>query len=170
MAFKDTGVIIGGTHLQDLGALAAQAAVKVDGNSVGEDFRMLKNEIWAQIDGATGDQLNSLYFGLCDGALTAAQIAEAITSETTDRNDIPAKEQNMRPVWILGSVTSRQDQTIINAEFIGANGSPEMIWKKRWTFSNPEGWDYFVFNNSGVTLTTGALCRVVQKAYGLWVT
>jgi len=168
--FKDTGVIIRGTHTADLGALADQAAVKVDGISLDEDFRLLKAEIYAGINGGTADQLDLLYFGMCDGELSAAEIAEAILAEPSDRNDNLGNERAMRPVWVLGAVESRVDQSILNVTFRGAYNSPLMEWKKRWTFFDPEGWDYFVFNNSGSVLTTGADARVVASGYGLWVT
>ncbi len=167
--FKDTGVIIPGTHAQDLGALADQAAVKVDGLAIEEDFRLLKAEVYATINGSTAGELESLYFGLCDGELTAAEIAEAITAEPKDRNDNAANERAMRPVWVIGALDPASSPQVAES-FRGRDGGPLMEWKKRWTFSDPEGWDFFVFNNSGTSLTTGADCRVVASNFGLWVT
>lgn len=166
--FKDTGVIIRGTHTADLGALANQEAVKIDANALDEDFRLLKSEVYASVIGATAGELVGLLFGICDGELTAAEIAECILSEPVDSNDNASNEKAMRPVWIIGA-TPDNIVPVVNQAFVNENGGRKMEWKKRWTFSNPEGWDFFVFNNRGFALTTGADIVVQATNYGLWV-
>lgn len=151
-----------------MGALADQAAVKIDAISLTEDFRVLKAEVYAIINGATATQLDGLLFGIADGELSATEIAEAIVAEPADKNDNLANEHSMRPVWVMGAVSDREAGQV-QAVFIGENGGPLMKWTKKWTFNNPEGWDYFVFNNSGTVLTTGADCRVLATHFGLWV-
>ncbi len=168
--FKDTGGIINGTSSADLGALAAQAAVKIDAITLAEDFRLLKAEVMGTIDGATAGDLNGLVFGIADGELSGVEIAECLTAVPNDRNDNLANERAKRPVWTMGMVESFGVETETRANIRGESGGPLMVWKKRWIFSDPEGWDYFIFNNGDKTLNTGADCRVIATHYGLWVT
>ncbi len=41
----------------------------------------------------------------------------------------------------------------------------------RWTFSDVEGWQWFVYNvKSGAAFTDGPTIQVFTKAYGVWLT
>ncbi len=145
--------------------------MKVDALTLGEDFRMLKNEVFAHINGATAGQVAGLLLGICNGSLSAAEIAESIVADgPVNPDEVPQKEHAMRAVWLIGATRHGRgiaDET--EGAFEGENGGPLMVVKPRWTFNNPAGWDYFVFNNSGTVLTTGADIRLVSTVFGLWV-
>ncbi len=161
------GVIITQADLVTLGTLANNAYIKQAGAiAISEDFRLIKVELAAEMVGGTGGE-SPLHVYLTNDELTVAEVAEAITvAGPVDRNDRVAQEQAERAVFLLGSfrVTSN------NAHIHGPKAQQAIIEKTiRWTFSNPEGWSIGVFNQSGGTLTTGAVMRFVAKYFGVWV-
>jgi len=134
-----------------------------------EDFRILKSEVLAWITGLTSGEEEGLIFGLADAELSDLEVAEVIALDgPVDRNDNLADERVMRPVWIMGITTDLISST--RAQIRGHHGGPLLTIKPRWTFSNPEGWNWFIFNDSGAALTTGATLHVVATNYGVWVT
>jgi len=168
--FSETGVIIRENSGDSLGALSAATAVRVgqiDG-SLQEDFRILKSEIAARLVALTAGEGAGLLFGICNAELTAAEIAECLTtSGPLDKNDRLLKERAGR--WV--KVLSQYDPTntlAVAGLFKNKTGGPIIESKDRWTYSDPEGWAYFVFND-GATLTTGASVLSVATHYGVWV-
>ncbi len=136
-----------------------------------DDFRVLKTEVYAVAEAVTANEANHLLLGIADGELSDAEIAEALSvGGPLDRNDNLADEQSHRPVWILGAVDPAAVELTSIRKFIGENGGMKMTGKPRWTFSNADGWTYFVFNYDNSTLTTGILVRMHIKSYGVWVT
>jgi len=122
------------------------------------------------MEGVTAAEADQLLFGMADGELSDAEIAEAISvGGPLDRNDNLADERSHRPVWILGAVAVKP-AAAVKGQFIGEQGGPKMTGKPRWTFSNGDGWTYFVFNYDNSTLTTGINVRCQIKSYGVWVT
>ncbi len=168
--FKDTGVIWRTIDATALGALAGDAAIIVANDlTPSEDFRALKVETFAEVVSLTAGQGDSLLYGIANGELSAVEIAECLTIDgPDDRNDANGNEKAMRAVWLIGKLV-KPAVSAVDGPIIGREGGPMMTWKKRWTFSNPEGMSWFIFN-AGATLTTGASCRTQATVYGLWVT
>ncbi len=156
-----TGAIIREDSTVALATLAAKTGILLGSITLGEDFRMLKSIITANVDGITaGDGPLELY--LVNGALTLAQCEEAIESNgPTDRND-PAHEEAERFVRFVG-VMKYTDAQGVFATLV------EEI-KPRWTFSNPEGWDWMLYNASAGNLNTGSSVFLKATHYGVWVT
>ncbi len=148
-----------------LSTLANVAAIKAGANLVlGDDFRVIKVEWVATMDGLTAGE-GPIDFGFADNALSVAQIAEVLVLDgPLDRNDHDGNEKAMRPVWVLETFVSDSDGPG------GPAALPQREKTLRWTFSNPEGWTWFAFNRSGGTLTTGAVIKVLAKYFGVWVT
>ncbi len=160
------GVII---HLDagptGLSTLASKAAVQVAALPVTEDFRALKIEAHWTGGAFTGDD-DKVLLGIADGELSAAEIAECINADgPLDRNDNLTRERAERPVWLLEGILPSIDggTTIVT-------GYAYTEWTKRWTFSNPEGLQFFVYNPDTDALTTGAGVSVTATIYGVWVT
>ncbi len=144
------------------GALGTKDVVLSAGQFTGnldEDFRIVKMEMYAAWNSqAAGD---ILMFGVCNGDLTAAQVEECIEAVPADIDDVPANEFTMRAVFPLA---------IFHDNFAG---TPVAAIEKtlRWTFKNPEGWTYWVYNpDSAIPVTTGGKLNVFIKIYGVWVT
>ncbi len=152
-----------------MGTLANNTAIKLsNGVALSEDFRVLKSEVIAILRGLVPDQGEGLMLGICNGELTVAEIAETLTTDGPgDRNDRVNQERAERAVWIIGTPSVISSDTTTN--MVGQNGSTLIEWKKRWTFSDPEGWDFFIFN-LGTALTTGANVNLLATNYGVWVT
>lgn len=168
---QGTGVIIRNTTADALGALTQNDVVKLDAITMGEDFRMLKSQIFSSISGLTAGEGIGLLFGVCNGELSVAEIAECLTTDgPTDRNDRVLEEQANRFVQLLGRYLPSGHQTSPTELILfGEGGQPFVEHKPRWTFSNPEGWDYFVINMS-TAITTGATAVMMNRHYGVWVT
>ncbi len=168
---NNTGVILRENPSVALGTLASGVAAKLGGGiTIADDFRMLKAEIGVGITGLTSGEGGQLYFGLCNGELSAAEVEASLeASGPTDRNDRGLQELAERFVRMMGKTV---DQGVITAEqnFVGHDGGSILIEKPRWTFSNPEGWDWWIYNNGPDPLTTGATIRGLATIYGLWLT
>ncbi len=168
--FAKTGVIIREDTDLTVGAFSASTAKLIGNLAMEEDFRMLKSELQVFIEGLTAGEADDIKLGIANGALTIAQIKAAIeTNGPIDANDRANKETAERFVKIVGVLRLLPDQTSgVKGYFVGENNSPMIEVKPRWTFNNPEGWNWFLFNN-GSTLTTGAAVRLQAVNYGLWV-
>jgi len=166
---NNTGVIIReNTEIVLLGQ-GDGAVITTTDLTMTEDFRLLKTEVIARITGLTTGDEDGLIFGLADAELSDIEVAEVIALDgPVDRNDNLANERAMRPVWILGTSTDLISSG--RTQFRGHHGGPIMTAKPRWTFSSPEGWNWFVFNDRGAAITTGATLKVVATNYGVWVT
>ncbi len=161
------GIIIRERTTITLGTLGANTALKQDSPlAILEDFRMIKSEIFASLDGATsveGD--GQIIIGIANDELTAAEIAECLTVDgPLNRNDRVAEEQVMRAVFPLFAIPFK---TLASQQGIHDNRPFEDTI--RWTFSNPEGWTLFAFNMGSSALTTGGVIQLVNKYYGVWV-
>lgn len=164
------GVIITNLDSTTHGAMAANTV-----NLVGtplvltEDFRMLRLEVFAGQSSVTAGQGLNQIFGIADGNLSQSVIENAIevgTPTGPEAGQMGNAEVGLRPVYLLGGCEVRADQT--STVFRGDDGGLRMIWKKRWTFSRPTAWQFFVYNN-GAAMTTGAITKFVMKAFGVWV-
>ncbi len=153
-----------------LGALAGEDVVKVASDiTLAEDFRILKSEITAMVIGLTAGEGDGLVFGMANGELTAAEVEESLEADgPLNRNDAVATARALRKVKTLGfSVAAPNANTVMLIQ--NENGGRLITSKDRWTYSDPEGWDYWVYN-LGSTLTTGATMQLLATHYGVWVT
>ncbi len=176
MAKRFDGEIITEIQTIALSTLADQAAIKFTQLVLTEDFRILKSEIfafWAEAN--DDDNMTGLMFGIANNELTVSEIAEAITAQgPLDRNDRGKHEHTGRWVKVLSQgITLPQGpnnaQTGIQGIFPGEGGAPMITSKDRWTYSDPEGWCFFIFNNTGSAMLTGTKCRLSAKHFGVWV-
>ncbi len=165
------GVIITEQRVQALGTLADVTALIIGtGLVLAEDFRIIKTELLAHVSGLTAGEGVGLHIGICNGELTVAEIKQALAANgPLNRNDAAPSEQAMRYVKKLaaaGFVTPSQNEV----RMLNAQGGPMINETIRWTFSDPQGWNFYVFNDAGAALTTGATIRILVKHYGVWVT
>lgn len=163
---NNKGIIIKESLSQAIGALAASTGIRITPQiGVEEDFRILKSEINAFIKGInSNNDGNRLLLGIADGELSLAEIEEAIElNGPKDRNDRVADEQATRPAWIIGRF--RQDGVATVAYL-------DRKFKQPWTFSDTEGWAFFIYNMDGSTAidnTNTPTLYLRAKHYGVWV-
>ncbi len=156
------GTIIVESQQITIGALGNGDAKKADAAlALQEDFRIIKTEYSMMLTGTIADG-DHVWVGLADNELSATEIAEVFQVDgPLDRNDRVKDEQSHRPVWLL--------------EHMGEFQSIGEVWRMgeknfKWTFSDPEGWSWFVYNFQGTTITTGAVVNLIAKHFGVWVT
>ncbi len=136
-----------------------------------QDFRVLKTEVYASIEGLTAGEGAALLLGIARGSLTDNEIEEGLSAAgPVGPNDTPANERSGRPVWIMGAsdIRGQQAGNATKVQFSGEHGL-QLVAKPRWTFMRPDGWRYWVFNYDNSALTTGATVRMHVKSYGVWV-
>ncbi len=153
-----------------VGNLAADTGIlSTSGNRISDalqdDFRIIKTEYIVTKRDQTGGE-GTLLLGIADGELSLAEIEENIElAGPVDRNDRISTERAERPVWVLGHMGDNDDLV-----GVGSGGfQPTREKVLRWTFSNPEAWDWFVYN-SGTILTAGTIVEIYAKHFGVWVT
>ncbi len=167
--FAKTGVIIRESGSAALVTIADNAAVELAGPTLRKDFRTLKWEGVLKIHGLTSGQGAGLELYYGNGELSVAEMLEAInTSGPLDRNDRKNEEQAKRFVRFISAITEDAAGTDTPLYFRGPEGGPKLEYKPRWTFSDPEGWSFWIVNRSGAALTTGATFEVTLTHYGVW--
>ncbi len=166
---QNTGVILRHRGNITLTTLATIAAKKADSTlTLTEDFRLIKSMITATLTDFTGGE-GPILLGLADNELSEAEIAECINAAgPLDRNDNLARERAERPVWIIGQFDGAAADGVVNDGQMIDTVKQKSV--PSWTFSNPEGFTLFAFNNSAALLTTGAEVRFQSTYYGVWVT
>jgi len=134
-------------------------------DSLGDDFRILKTEFLVSKIDQTSDE-GTLFLYLVDGELTLAECEEAIElGGPIDRNDRLSQERAERYVKPVAMLVGSSDITT------GGGPVVEQVYSMnpKWTFSNPEGWDWMAYN-AGAILTAGTIIRIFATHYGVWVT
>ncbi len=153
----------------NIGALATKDVVEFGGSyheALEEDFRMLKCEYWMGIAPAQAITVadGPILVGFASGSLQAAEIEECLESVPINHSDI-LLEKAMRPVWPLETFVI-QDPDTGNAGDLHRKGS----FNPKWTFANPDGWTWWIYNLSTATLTTSNLLSISAKFFGVWIT
>jgi len=166
-----TGVIIRENGSAAVGALAKNdAGGQLASPVLTEDFRMLKAQGFAMINDLTAGQGAGIGLYLVNGELSVAEVEEGIEAQgPLDRNDRLPQERAERFIRLVGVTPPHADSANTALPFLNEHGSPMLETKPRWTFSNPECWDWVLYN-LGTTLTTGATIDLAFTDYGVWVT
>ncbi len=151
-----------------IGALASKDVVEFGGSYhevLEEDFRMLKCEYKLGLEPTPNITISEgpILVGLAAGNLQAADIEEALEAVPINRGDI-LLERTMRPVWPL-EIFALADPDIGNAGDLTRKGE----FSPRWTFQNPDGWTWWIYNLASSALTTGNGLSIFAKFFGVWV-
>ncbi len=151
-----------------LGTLASKDVVEFGGSyheALEEDFRILKCEYMMAIAPAQAITVldGPIVIGFAAANLSAAEIEECIEAVPVNRGDI-LLEKTMRPVWPLEIMVFEDPDTGNSGAFV-RKGS----FNPKWTFQNPDGWVWWIYNLSTAALTTGSLLSIFAKYFGVWV-
>ena len=163
------GVIIREQATQALLTLAANTALIIATGdlTITEDFRMLKSRIAAHVDTLTAGDGEGLMLGIANGNLSVAEIAAVMQLDgPADFSDRINEEVAERFVYVISQIS---ESLGVNAVFKNENGGPIIEIKPRWSFSNTDGWNFFVYNDGGGAFTTGAVVRLIMTHYGVWL-
>ncbi len=154
-----------------IGALASLGGAIFDGPVMTEDFRILKSQITAGFTGGDAGEGEGLQLYLCNGELSLTEsIAPLTLNGPLDRNDRLSEEVATRQVHLVGAVGANPDPAAVEMRFVNEHGGPVIKDKFRWTYSNPEGWHWLVFNASPASVATGATFWISATHFGVWVT
>lgn len=158
------GVIIHEDVTIALLTLAGGAVLSAGNVALQDDFRIIKSEYFARLDGFTVAE-GPLLLVLADAELQDIEIAQACLAQPSDRNDNVENERSHRPVFNCGYFSG-------NAATGQVGQSDGRLAEKtiRWTFSDTEGWEWAILNLGSGALSTGAVVAVYAKHYGVWVT
>ncbi len=163
------GVIIKETQVLPLLGVAAAAAVSVSGPGITDDYRIIKSELHASLEGLTAGEGNNLILGIANQDLSDAAIAASLVIDgplnAADRDKAEAAGRFTR--MLSGSNQMPDGGTI--RHFAGDKGGPLIEKTIRWTFTKGIGWKWFIFNNDGSAITTGSNLRLIATHYGVWV-
>ncbi len=131
------------------------------GSSFAEDIFIISVDcLWAIRDHTAGQ--TPLEFGIAHGDLTVTEISECLNSELTDPNDIIQRERARRPVRRIGTFGGSI------ADPIFADGR-KVRTPIKFALSDGNSLNAYLLNNSGVTLTTGAVLEFSGVIYGRWL-
>ncbi len=132
-----------------------------------ERFRMLKSEVYANVEGLQTNEGRGLSLWLADGDLTLAQIEECIelSGAPLGPNDPVEAAIAERFVMFVGAAGGSTISHFHDRE----TNAPYCIIKPRWTFARTKSWN-FVLYNIGSVMTTGATVNLRVKNFGVWVT
>ncbi len=169
--FAKTGVIIRERRSQSLSTLGSLTAILIGtklANSV--SFRMLKGELYAFVSGLTSGEGDGLIIGLANGNLTPAQIKACIEANgPLNPSDREQQEFAKRAVWLLGSTDAEIDTNGFFDTDMENGAHHKIVVKPRWTFTEGEGWNWFLWNQGPSALTTGATVEIAATNFGVWV-
>lgn len=149
-----------------LGALPPDNIALSSGYGLLNDFRILRMEIFGYLEGFATGESGQVCFGLADGSLTNAEIVETITSVAVEPLGSNTEEAE-RPVWPIGMPPTNPASAGNNAP-LSMSGQP-LVWDRRWTFKEDQGWAWWVTNLGTANLTDGASLRILAKIFGVWV-
>ncbi len=143
-----------------LSTLASAAAIKGTILTFGEDFFWVGMKATWAIRGNTAGEV-PIAIGFCHGDLSVTEIVEWADASVSDPDDIIANERSRRPARKVGTFGGAGgDQDISDGDMI----------LTRFKRSVGDGHDasLWAINNSGATLTTGAVVLVDGWIYGRW--
>ncbi len=168
---QNTGVIIRESDNVALGAFADGDVALLSGITPTEDFRMMKTEIVAILRGLTAGEGVGIQLGITNGELSQTEVEECLDIDgPLDRNDRNGEEKANRFVKTIGA-TGKIGASDTSSPILDLHtGAPVVVARPNWTFSNPEGWNFFAQNAGGLALTTGSTIQLQATHYGVWVT
>ncbi len=147
-----------------LGTLAANTALAVCSQSASNTAAFLAKKVImsAILDGFTAGE-GPITFGMARGDASVTAIKTALEQAQVDRN---AKQQGTARdvIWEtvrnMEMIAGGKSWVHIEVSLGGGQGIP---------FDVDDGWKWFVFNHSGVALTTGAVIVCDGVVYGVWL-
>ena len=127
----------------------------------GEDIYIISLDANYSIHTLTAGQV-PIVVGWAHGDLTNAEISEAVTAEQTDPDDIIAREKARRPVRTVGVFAEG------GTADMSLNDGVQLRTKIKFSVGDGHGLNFWVFNRSDNTLTTGAVVSAFGTLYGRW--
>jgi len=156
----------------NLGSLVADAVALGDlfGGNLTEDFYAISLDIDSEILVLTAGEGNPSLLGLAHGDYSAAEIAEALNVQLLGPGSKIEQERQRRLVRKAGTfhdTAGLNSQTSMRME--GRLGPGSQRVKLKFVIQSGKTLDVFVYNQSGATIATGAVCKFFGTIYGRWI-
>lgn len=145
-----------------LGNLGAGSMVKANllGTDFGEDYFCISMDLLMHLETNTAGD-GPLKMGIAHEDLTVSEIAEAITAEMTDPDDIIAKERARRPVRTVSVFSGFAATETIN------DGQMKRV-KVGWSIGDGHNLDLWAQNDDADARTTGGIVQFSGVLFGRW--
>ncbi len=143
-----------------LATLASETALTQALTALADDFWIQSMDLnWAIRTATAGE--GPIAVGIANGDLSVSEIKEALNASPVSRSDIVNREHARRPV-----------RRVAQFEVLAANeslndGKPIRTVGKMYLAEGTE-LNAYAFNQSGASLTTGAVIRIWGTIYGVW--
>ncbi len=145
-----------------LATLADQTVLMADLTAIADDMWMQSADLsWTLRDAAVGE--GPIAVGLAHNDLSVSEVKEAINAVPASRSDIVARERSRRPVRRVGQFTGG----VATSEVALFNGVEKRTPVKMY-FAESSDLAAYAMNQSGATLTTGAVVTINGTIYGTW--
>ena len=125
-----------------------------------EDFFCISLDMMCSLRGLTAGE-TPIGFGVAHGDLSVTEIAEALSANLLEPDNIIQRERARRPVRRVGTFGEVDSDQTFN------NGNPKRQ-ALRFSVGSGHALVLWVQNRSGATLTTGAQVRAEGTLYGRW--
>ncbi len=128
--------------------------------TMAQDFDIISTEMTVSLSGLTAGE-GPLDVGIASGVYSVAEIAEALDASPTQQYG-PEMERSRRSVRTYGTFAGNETEEVLN------DGRP--IKRKMFIrgIDGSDAADCWVRNNSGATLTTGAIVDFTGVHWGRW--
>lgn len=130
------------------------------GNFLRSFFGISVDCTWA-LRGGTNTE-GPIQVGFAHSDLSVSEVAEALSAEVVDPSDIIARERSRRPVRRSGVFPGISTQGVLNDGKV-------IRTKLKFSMSIAKTLNIWALNQSGATLTTGAVLEVQGVIYGRWM-
>ncbi len=147
-----------------IGALATVSAAIVSSRidtAKEMGFRILRTDYWAFWRGFTAGE-GPLIFGMTAGQ-SAGNVALAIQADPAGSGPevLTGRLQANFPVFPLGLMTAEDAAQLMVTK--------EGTFNMRWSIPEGSSMNWWVFNPSGSTFTTGSTLKIIAKHFGVWL-
>ncbi len=142
-----------------LGALANEAVILSALTAFDQEYYAISADIWwSKRSGTAGE--GPIYVGLASADMSTAEIIECLDASPVSKGDRVEIERSGRPVRWAGVFSSTAVDEILN-------DGKAIRTKLRFPTGN-NSMNVWARNESGSTLTSGAVIEVHGKLYGRW--
>ncbi len=150
-----------------LSTLVNQTALAVEtghGTGMLRSFLMKKVVADIVIEGITAGEGNPMLVGMARGEATVTDIKTAIELIQLERSDLLQAQVRMVLHETVRMVSFVENTTVGRAHVAASLGGGKGI-----PFEEGDGWQWFVYNMSNGTLTTGGAFNLDAIYYGVWL-
>ncbi len=126
-----------------------------------QDFHLVSVDVVAQLVGLTPGE-GPILLGWADNDLSATEVEESIDAVPVSQSDYINIERSRRPVRSIASFQGELADEVLN------DGKAFRVKVNRTFHHDQSDFSFFVMQQSGGSLTTGAAVILNCKFYGYW--